>query len=278
MKYFWAKDGSFGLERKEVKKDGTCFAHALWEVGSPFTVGKEAMTTSKQRRCTLLDEVYGQGGVGLNSRCRENGEFLGSEELKKLNDGAIYFAFEGGVARSDKLANSYGALALHPMAICCSKGEELDLPCLAGQLLGARRREVGQGGVSTRTRSKKCEEEKDGGEEKKKGWNPKLPEKKYPVFFLIHYAQGTEQGTSQHWEGARLWRRKVGQGGVRKRFYKGNRTAVFERCDVEEVREMTPLEVKELMNKWPLVLPDPNPGKRGQKRALPSIDGGQISE
>jgi hypothetical protein len=41
------------------------------------------------------------------------------------------------------------------------------------------------------------------------------------------------------------------------------------------VREMTPLEVKELMLKWPLVLPNPI---KGMKRALPIVNGGDISD
>jgi hypothetical protein len=285
QKYFKSEDGSYVIERLAVREDGTCFVHALWAVGIPLTKGKENMHGAGARRRVFLDKVYGQGAVGDHPKCREVGEFLGSLELAQLKDGQLYLTFDGTVARSNKCPNSYPALAINPNRIHCSEGKEFDLPCLVGEHLRKERKVVEEQqaklssveAISSRTRRRTGGRGEKKGEEENKYWIPKFPEKKYAVFFLIHYAQGIEGGRSQHWEGARLWRREVGQGGVRKPFEKSHIKRYFESATrkVEEVKEMTPLEFKELIEKWPLVLPKPI---KGQKRALPSVDGGQISD
>jgi hypothetical protein len=294
QKYFRSEDGSYVVERINVREDGTCFVHALWAVGIPLTKGKENLDGAEARRRVFLDEVYGQEGVGDHPKCREEGEFLGSLELARLKDGQLYLTFDGSVARSNKYPNSYPALAINPNRIHCSEGKEFGLPCLVGEHLRKERKVVEEqqaqllsvASISSRTRRR------TGGRGEKKGeeanvdpaapqpaaaWAPVCLDKKYPTFFLIHYAQGIEGGRSQHWEGARLWRREVGQGGVRKPFEKSHIKRYFESATrkVEEVKEMTPLEFKELIEKWPLVLPKPI---KGQKRALPSVDGGEISD
>jgi hypothetical protein len=289
QKYFRSEDGSYVVERINVREDGTCFVHALWAVGIPLTKGKENIDGAEARRRFFLDEIYGQGGVGDHPKCREDGEFLGSPELSQLKDGQLYLTFDGRVARSKKNRNSYPALAINPNRIHCSCGKEFDLPRIVGELLKkarkvkevkhaqhssvahlssrTRRGTEGRGGEPVKQESKVEEEI---------AWSPLCPAKKYPTFFLIHYEMGIEKGTSQHWEGARLWRRTEVQGGVRKKFAdKIRRFMESATCKVEEVREMTPLEFKELIEKWPLAIALPN---KGQKRALPSVDGGEISD